>query len=160
MKKSKNQIIIAIYVLILVTLILLGFTYAYYKTRINGNTKDKSISVVSKKLEITYADGNGEITSNDFEPGSKITKTFSVKNTGDEEIYYSIALEDVINTFTRIEDIKYTLKKGEETIGTGHLPSVEKTIAFKEKINKNETNEYSLIVEYLNLDEDQSIDMG
>ena len=31
-------------------MLILGTTYAYYKTKINGNSKDKSISVLSKYL--------------------------------------------------------------------------------------------------------------
>ena len=82
--KNKKQIVIATSVLVLVTILLLGLTYAYYKTKINGNTKDKSISVTSKKLEITYGDGNGVISPTEkIEPGYTVTKTFTVENTGD-----------------------------------------------------------------------------
>ena len=88
--KNKKQIVIATSVLVVITILLLGLTYAYYKTRINGNTKDKSISVTSKKLEITYGDGNGVIEGTGIEPGYTTTKTFSVENTGDEKVNYKV----------------------------------------------------------------------
>ena len=52
-KKNKQSLIIGMTSLFLVTLILVGLTYAYYRTRIIGNdSTDPSISVVSKKLEV------------------------------------------------------------------------------------------------------------
>ena len=43
-------------------LILVGLTYAYFLTRINGNTNDKSISVSTANLYIEYSDNNDVIT--------------------------------------------------------------------------------------------------
>ena len=60
-KKSKKSVVIGITILLLVTLILLGLTYAYYRTRIVGNNEEKSISVTSKKLEVTYSDDKAVI---------------------------------------------------------------------------------------------------
>ena len=90
---KKKQIIILSISLFLITIALLGLAYAYYKTKIVGNNTDKSISSLSKKLEITYTDGNGVIKPTEqIEPGYTVTKTFSVENTGDEKANYSIKL--------------------------------------------------------------------
>ena len=161
--KNKKQIVIATSLLILVTLILVGFTYAYYKTRINGNTKDKSISVVSKKLEITYADGNGVIEPTEkIEPGYTAEKTFSVENTGDESVSYSVKLDNIENTFSRTEDWTYVLKKGDTEISSGTIASGSYQILVPStSIDSKTTDSYSLTIAYANLtDVDQSIDMG
>ena len=89
--KSKHIIISGI-ALFLITILLLGLTYAYYKTKVIGNNNEKTISSVGKKLEITYTDGNGVIEAAEIEPGYTATKTFSVKNTGDDTATYSIKL--------------------------------------------------------------------
>ena len=91
-KKSKKSILIGITSLFLVMILLLGLTYAYYRTRIIGNeSTDPSISVTSKKLEITYQNGTSEMNMEGLiEPGFVWTKTFSVENTGDGEASYSI----------------------------------------------------------------------
>ena len=53
-KKSKKSLIIGVTSLFLVTFILLGLTYAYYRTRIIGNNSNvPSVSVTSKNMEIT-----------------------------------------------------------------------------------------------------------
>ena len=160
--KNKKQIVIATSVLVLVTILLLGLTYAYYKTRINGNTKDKSINVTSKKLEITYGDGNGVIEGAGIEPGYTVTKTFTVENTGDEVVNYSIKLDNIVNTFSRTEDWTYVLKKGETEVSSGTIVSGSYQILVSStSIDSKATDSYSLVVTYVNLaDVDQSIDMG
>ena len=159
--KNKKQIVIATSVLVVTTILLLGLTYAYYKTRINGNTKDKSISVTSKKLEITYADGNGVIEGTGIEPGYTTTKTFTVENTGDETLSYSIKLDKITNTFSRTEDWMYVLKKGDAEVSSGVLPTNETYIVNVVSIDSKATNNYTLTITYANLtDVDQSLDMG
>ena len=46
----KQKIIVSTTGIFLVLLILVGLTYAYFLTRINGNTNDKSISVTTANL--------------------------------------------------------------------------------------------------------------
>ena len=58
----KQRIVISITGIVLVMLILVGLTYAYFLTRINGNTNDKSISVSTANLYIEYSDNNDVIT--------------------------------------------------------------------------------------------------
>ena len=40
-----------------ILLILLGLTYAYFLTRIQGNVNNKSISVTIAELKLVYVDG-------------------------------------------------------------------------------------------------------
>ena len=125
--KNKHIIISGI-ALFLITILLLGLTYAYYKTKVIGNNNEKTISSVGKKLEITYADGNGVIEAAEIEPGYTATKTFSVKNTGDDTATYSIKLDNITNTFSRTEDWTYVLKEGTAEINRGTIPTYETTL--------------------------------
>ena len=128
-KKSKKSVIIGITILLLVTLILLGLTYAYYRTRIVGNEEEKSISVTSKKLEVTYSDDKAVIEASDIEPGYTATKTFTVENTGSEPTNFGIVLDNVENTFTRKSDWTFVLKQGNNVIREGIVPSSKTYIA-------------------------------
>ena len=159
--KSKHIIISGI-TLFLITILLLGLTYAYYKTKVIGNSNEKTISSVGKKLEITYTDGNGVIEpTGKIEPGYKATKTFSVKNTGDETATYSIKLDKITNTFTRTADWSYILLEENSALSIGTIPTYETTLLDSIEIKSGETQSYSLMVRYANLpDVDQSIDMG
>ncbi len=107
----KQKIIVSITGIIIVTLFLIGLTYAYFLARIKGNSSDKSIAGSFANLELTYSDGNGVLeATNAISPGTVIgTKTFSVSNTGDGYVNYGIVLESVVNTLTRPQDLVYVL---------------------------------------------------
>ena len=55
----RQKIIVSVTGIFLVLLILVGLTYAYFLTRINGNENTTSIGVTTANLELTYGDGNG-----------------------------------------------------------------------------------------------------
>lgn len=77
----------------LISLILLGLTCAYFLTQITGNTSINSISVTTANLQVKYVEGNDVI-----EPTEKIllgftaTKTFSVTSEGYKATNYSVYL--------------------------------------------------------------------
>ena len=69
----KQKIIISVTGIFIVLLILVGLTYGYFLTRIQGNTNSKSISVTTANLILEYADVNDElITDSAVEPGKNI----------------------------------------------------------------------------------------
>ena len=106
----KQKIIVSVVGITIVLLALLGLTYAYFLTRIQGNTNEKSISVTTANLEIKYEDNNDIITGDRIEPGTTLpTKTFTVTNNGNNSADYSVALVNIINTFNNTEDVVYNL---------------------------------------------------
>ena len=147
-KKSKKSIFIGITALILVIVLLLGFTYAYYRTRIIGNNEDGTSEMNMEGL---------------IKPGFQASKTFYVENTGDQSVNYSIVLENMNNTFERNQDWKYVLTEngskiaeGNLAVGTHQILSGSRTIS-----ETNGTkNTYVLTLNYINSDENQSVDMG
>ena len=58
----RQKIIVSVTGIFLVLLIIVGLTYAYFLTKINGNENTKSISVTTANLALVYGDGNGIIT--------------------------------------------------------------------------------------------------
>lgn len=168
MKKNKS-IIIGIVSIFLVMLVLIGLTYAYYRTRVIGNTStEKSVSVKSEKLEIVYADQSPNIIVSGAEPSETVyTKTFSVTNTGTEDVVYNIKLDNKINTFIRT-DWTYKLYSGRSAIESNLLKEGLINNYNVQYILSNITiehgeepvlQEYYLEINYPNKEEDQSIDM-
>ncbi len=166
---NRNQrIVVSIVGIIIVTLALIGITYAYFLTKIIGNSTSKSISGTLANLELTYSDGNGVIAPTDpIMPGTTLKKTFSVQNTGTARVdNYAVIFENVTNTLTRKEDLIYTLTctsddenpcKGVNDI---QFPSEDSFIIYN-SIEPTVTHSYTLTVTYKNLDNiDQSDDMG
>ena len=170
---NRNQkIIVSITGIVLVTLILVGLTYAYFLTKITGNTNEKSISVTTANLELVYEDDTNEIlTKENIQPGEEIgTKSFTVTNKGNTTISdYVVFLEDtnqILETkMTRPQDVKYTLTCT-SSLGTacngvteGEFPSVDKILVHN-TIKSKEVQTYVMTINYIDTGEDQSEDMN
>ena len=164
----KQKIIVSITGIILVSLILIGLTYAYFLTKITGNTNSKSISVTTADLKLVYNDGSdGVIGGELIEPSDTVyQKIFTVKNEGNTNIEYGVYLIDVINQFVRKEDIKYTLDC--TTDGTITCNKVTNETTFPSGISQlvtniiepNKTHTYTFTFTYKDTGTDQSIDMN
>ena len=169
---KQNKIIVSIVGITIILLTLLGITYAYYLTRIEGNTNTNSISISTAKLELLYSDGNGELEFLNIMPGDDITaKTFTVTNNGNSAIDdYAVSIEEVVNTLTRTQDLTYDLScvqknasnviTGECLGKSGEYPN-KNTMIVTNSIEVGYVHEYTLKITYANLnDVDQSDDMG
>ena len=163
----KQKIIISVTGIFIVLLILVGLTYAYFLTRIHGNTNTKSISVTTADLKLTYGDGNGDITAEKIQPGTTIdTKTFTVKNDGNANVEYGVYLIDVINTLVRKDDVKYTLNCTTDGTITCNKVTTETTFPsgikqlITNEIEPGKTHTYTFTFTYKDTGTDQSIDMG
>ena len=164
----KQKIIVSVVGITIVLLALLGLTYAYFLTRIQGNTNNKSISVTTADLKLVYDDGSdGVVGGENLLPSDTVyTKTFTVKNEGNANVEYGVYLIDVINTFERLDDIKYTLNC--TTDGTITCNEVTTETTFPNGISQLITNEiepgkthtYTFKFTYKDTNTDQSVDMG
>ena len=125
----RQKIIISVTGIFLVLLILVGLTYAYFLTQIQGNDEDKSITVTTANLVLEYGDGNGILNpANALTPGDKVkfkdannnvveAKTFTVTNKGNSKSDYVVVIEDVVitnvsdgtSTTFQSNDFRYTL---------------------------------------------------
>ena len=183
----KSKIIVSVVGIMIVLLALLGLTYAYYLTRIVGNTNDNSISITTAKLELVYGDNSEEIIQGtgaltpvlEVSDSTKIgKKDFTVTNTGDASSYVviidntSITKDGETTTFLT-NDFKYTLDcvvKDQE----GNVKSdktcydVESLSTFPinggllvgNAIDEEEVHSYTLKLWYIDNGENQSDDMG
>ena len=164
----KQKIIVSVVGITIVLLALLGLTYAYFLTRIQGNTNNKSISVTTADLKLVYDDGSdGVVGGENLLPSDTVyTKTFTVKNEGNANVEYGVYLIDVINTFERLDDVKYTLNC--TTDGTITCNEVTTETTFPNGISQLITNEiepgkthtYTFKFTYKDTNTDQSVDMG
>jgi len=87
----KNKIIVSVVGIVIVTLALLGITYAYYLTRIQGNINTNSISITTANLELLYKDNDASIIGSGkmlvLDSNNPVgTKVFTVTNNGNGTI--------------------------------------------------------------------------
>ena len=173
---KKGKIIVSVVGISIVLLTLLGLTYAYFLTRIQGNTNDKSISVTTADLKLVYGDNSAEILGenlklvpSDTEIG---TKTFTVTNDGNAKTSYVVVIEDVSitkgDTTTTFEsnDFRYTLtctkKDGTscDGVSTQSVFPINGGVLISNSIDVSDVQSYVLTLWYIDTGVDQSNDMG
>ena len=181
----KQKIIISITGIFLVLMILVGLTYAYFLTKITGNTNTKSISVTTANLVLEYGENTNVVQGiNNAEPGYSVEKIFTATNKGNSTVTYGAALESIVNELSRKEDLVYALtctsylKEGFSLASDGTItgtvdgtcngvptekqfPSTSAmSIMSTNTIDTTHTHAYKLTVTYKEMGVDQSIDMN
>ncbi|MBQ3021182.1 MAG: hypothetical protein IJD92_03055 [Bacilli bacterium] len=162
MNNTKKMLIVSIVVIVLVTCISL-VSYGYVYTKSFGNSEVKNTTFISQTLKVLYSDGSESITSdygNNFVPGSIINKTFTLTNIGNNDVSYSINISEVINSFTRKDDIVYEVSESGTVIGSGTFPSSDETLVLGDSLNQGQSKTYTLIISYLNTEDNQIVDSG
>ena len=98
----KDKRILTITGIVLLFLMSVGFSYAYFTTTVSGNENAKDVIVQAGTLSLKYTDGP-EITAKNVQPGWTITKTVTVENTGTLDAIYNLKWKELTNTITNDE---------------------------------------------------------
>ncbi len=171
----KQKIIVSITGIFLVLMILVGLTYAYFLTKITGNTNTKSISVTTANLAIVYEDNSAEILGKDLilEPNSEKeigTKTFTVTNKGNVKTSYVVVIDetkitnatDGTTTTFESNDFRYTLTctEGCNGVETQSVFPINGGILVGNSIDVGKVQTYELKLWYIDTGIDQTNDMN
>ena len=147
-------------VLVLLTLVVTT-TYAWFSTNVKGNENSKNIISSTATLKIDFTDGK-QIVLENAKPGSSTTKTFTVKNTGTDTVYYKINWQEFNNTITNDElTIKLTC-----TSSSGTCSGVTEEAAYDRDIKDNielptgVTHTYTLTVSFIDTNQNQKENQG
>ena len=182
---KRQKIIVSITGIFLVLMILVGLTYAYFLTKITGNTNEKSISVSTANLVLEYGENTNVVQGiNNAEPGYSVEKIFTATNKGNSTVTYGAALESIVNELSRQQDLVYTLtctsylKEGFSLASDGTItgtvdgtcngvptekqfPSTRTlSVMATNTIDTTHTHAYKLTVTYKEMGVDQSVDMN
>ena len=99
----KDKKIIFGIILAFIFLASVGFSYAYFSNSIVQNEVKDQI-VETGTLQLTYTDGP-EINMQNIKPGTTVTKTITVKNTGTLATSYNLIWQELNNEITHNEMI-------------------------------------------------------
>lgn len=161
--KNKRIIIICITAIILIIIGLLGVTYGYMQSIIEGNETAKKTTATAQILKMEFSDESESLTSNlegYFLPGATLTKTFSLTNQSTKAMKYSILVDDLINTFTR-DDVVYEMYQEDTLIKKDIFPKIKPGyLANNIEIAIGETQNFKLVVTYKQTSENQIEDVG
>lgn len=82
--------------------VMLGISYAWFSTIIEGNENAKKQYVQTGDLKLTYTDTDTLSIDNAF-PGDTYEKIVSVKNTGTANANYSLVWQELTNNIINNE---------------------------------------------------------
>ena len=136
MKDDKKYIYVVAVLLLVV--VALGISYAWFSAIITGNDTAKNNRVVTGNLELTYTDTN-EISLDNVIPGDSFTKEISVKNTGTLDVKYNLVWQSLTNAITNNELVIEATCKRLNSSGTeeGTCESISQKAVSSNKIKSN-----------------------
>ncbi|UKI57001.1 MAG: CalY family protein [Clostridium sp.] len=153
--------------IVLLLLLTVGLSYAYFSTAVKGNNNAKDMVVEAGTLKLTYTDGPA-INAQYIKPGWTTTKTVSVKNNGTLDAYYNVIWQSLTNEITKDElVISATCQRlnvsgtVEGTCGTiSQAPISDMTIAKKISIESGITHKYTFTILFKETNVDQNYNQG
>ena len=136
MKDDKKYIYVVAVLLLVV--VALGISYAWFSAIITGNDTAKNNRVVTGDLELTYTDTN-EMSLDNVIPGDSFTKEISVKNTGTLDVKYNLVWQSLTNAITNNELVIEATCKRLNSSGTvdGTCESISRKAVSSNKIKLN-----------------------
>ena len=159
--KDKKIIILSIVGVLLLVSIVVATSYAYFTANVTGNKDTNNVVVTNGVMSLEYKDGD-EITLANAVPGNSVSKTFTVKNTGNVSTNYTIYFSELSNKFVDKTDLVYTLTSsdGGKSVAQTQVPSKNDAMVSNYAIEAGKTHTYTLTITFLNKDENQNDNMG
>ena len=161
---KKTYIVVASAIMILFCL-MYSVSYAYFSIKVTNNFNgNKGSTVIGSDTVKDIIVSNGtKVTSQKMLPGDTVTSNFTVQNQNAVSICFGLVWTDVLNEFTRKQDLVFTLKEenGETLLENVKFPSTNnQTIIEGLSIPAKTTKKYILTVTYKSVNEDQTTDMN
>ena len=160
-KDKKPNVIAIIGAVVLLILAVVGLSYAYFSAFVNGGEDDTTIEGTGAKLSLVYTDGKSVITSSNIMPGWSATKTFTVKNNGEGTAYYKLKVFDITNKFVE-GGLTFSIasEDGGTNVDETSVGTEDRTISPSVSIGVGVTHTYTVTAKYVNLEKDQTPDLG
>ena len=161
---NREKIFLTIIGIFMFLVIVIGTSYAFFTAELKGNSNEMVITSGIMSLEFT--DSNSISLIENAIPGDKVTKEFSVRNTGNVATKYDLYFSEIFNDFVDKSDLVYRLESENGGYNTENDVECPSMVGEKSKIVSNyeigvgEEHNYKLTIEFLNKNEIQDDNKG
>ncbi len=146
-------------------LAIIGITYAFFITTIEGNRKNVSVDMSDLKIIFTNGDAI-EATDISAEDNFDVVKTFSVENKTKNVYSYNIVIESLLNTFKTSGYLVYKITSNDGGYNMTEFKDVPKSSRYDDivlasniSIDANVKHNYNIEIKYIYSEtENQSAD--
>ena len=153
--------------IVLLLLLTVGLSYAYFSTSVKGNDNAKNVVVEAGTLKLTYTDGPA-INAQYIKPGWSTTKEVSVKNNGTLDTNYNVIWQSLTNGITNDELVLSATCERLNASGTvegtcnaiSQAPISDTTIARKISIESGITHKYTFTILFKEINAVQNYNQG
>ena len=153
--------------IVLLLLLTVGLSYAYFSTAVKGNDNAKNVVVEAGTLKLTYTDGPA-INAQYIKPGWTTTKEVTVKNNGTLDAYYNVIWQSLTNGITNDELVLSATCQRLNASGTvegtcdsiSQAPISDMTIAKKISIESGITHKYTFTILFKDTNANQNYNQG
>ena len=154
--KNKHFFILSIIGSLLLVSIAIASSYAYFVANVSGNKDANNVVITNGVMALEYTDGD-EINLANVVPGSSVSKTFTVKNTGNVATNYTIYFSELSNKFVDKTDLVYTLTSsdGGKNVAQTQVPDSNEAMVNNYEIEAGKTHTYTLTITFLEKNEKQ-----
>ena len=143
-----------------------GLSYAFFSSTIQGNDKAETLSVSTTELKLNFTDGK-YVELIEAMPGSSVTKTFSVENTGGDTGYYKINWQEFNNKINDDElQVEFTCKSYKGNTESGTCSNLTREAAYNRDLKSNIEiasgirHEYTLKLTFMDTNQNQNENQG
>ena len=157
---NKKQRRMYILISTLISLCVIGLTYAFYAANVSNSEEVSTIYGNSSTMEITYTDGTGTLAGSEIAPGWNISKTFDIQNTGTGIAFYKMNISNIVSDFMANSIWVKVTDSSDNVVVDVAVPVTDGTITDSIQLNQGQIENYTIMAYYKNLSSDQTPDIG
>ncbi len=159
----KKKYIILIITMCLISILIVGSSYAYFSATISGNTNAENVVTKTGTLSLSFSDKTPSFNATEISPGWSKTKEVTVENTGSVDVTYDLVWLKLDNEILK-DELVYTITctNGCKGLTESKVPEAGENLGIikEQTIKSKETQTYKISFQLKETKENQDYNQG